>query len=432
MDHLNFDFLKRIIGRIQAAGFEHAEVIVVNEHMTEMQVDFSDFSLLRNIESDQVTLRGTLGGRYANITVNQIDEVSLQTAVMHLTESAQAAPVDLARVFAPSQLIPTNEMGPLEPQHYQMHERLTQFLKDVRETYPECLLKQSLMRYIRTRTLRVNTAGLEIDSTEGHYHHGVRFLSKRNGKTSSINYSGAYANDLEVELLEWGNLRSAIENSSREIAALPFEGKLEGPLVLSPDAFTVLLNLWATHLKDERIIAGTSKFRNSLDKPIASPLLTFSIEPRNPSFARQDFITEDGFGSEPSTVLQNGILKSFMISEYGARKTNLARGVNSGFNWVVNGGTKPLGELFGDIDRGLFLGRISGGIPAVNGDFAIVAKNSFLIEAGFITKPVTELILSGNLFDILSAVTAVSRERANDGMTMVPWVCVEGMTAIGR
>lgn len=432
MDHINLEFLKKIMARITTAGFDQAEVQIVNEHMTEMQVDFSDFSQLRNTESDQITLRGTIGGRFATVTLTQLDEVNLQTGIALLQEAAQAAPVDHARTFAPSQLVPMNEMGPLEPLHYQMHERVSQFLKNVGESYPECMVKQSLLRYIRTRTLRANTQGLEIDSTEGCYNHGVRFLSKRNGKTSSINYSGAYAADLEVELLDWGGLRRAIESSSREIAVTPFTGRLEGPIVIAPEAFAVLLNFWIAHLKDDRMISGTSKFRNSLDKPVASPLLTLGIEPRNPSFARQEFMTEDGYGSEPSVVLQNGILKSFLLSDYGAKKTNLARSVNSGQNWVVDGGTKSIVDLFGDVENGLFLGRLSGGMPAANGDFAIVAKNSFLIESGFISKPVSELIVSGNLFQIMSAITSISRERAADGMTMIPWVCVEGMTAIGR
>lgn len=432
MEHLNFEFMKKLMGRILTAGFDKAEVICANEHMTEMQVDFSDFSLLRNTETDQLTLRGIMGEKYATVMLNQVDDVSLQSAVAQLLEAAQSAPGDPARSFAPPQLVPMNEMGPLEPMYYQMHERVGQFLKDVGENHPECMLKQSLLRYIRTRTLRVNTEGLEIDSTEGYYNHGVRFLSKRNGKTSSINYSGAYAADLDTELLEWGGLRRAIESSSREITVTPFAGKLEGPLIVSPEAFAVLLGFWVAHLKDDKMISGTSKFRAMLDKPVASPLLTLSVEPRSHLFARQEFMTEDGFGSEPSTIVQNGILKTFMLSEYGAKKTGVARAVNSGMNWVINGGTKTLVDLFDDIENGLLLGRLSGGVPAANGDFAIVAKNSFLIESGFISKPVSEVIVSGNIFQILSAVTSVSRERANDGMSLIPWVVVEGMTATGR
>jgi PmbA protein len=227
-------------------------------------------------------------------------------------------------------------------------------------------------------------------------------------------------------------MRRSIESSSREIAVTPFKGKLEGPLILTPEVLTRLLEFWVTHLKDDRIISGTSKFRNSLDKPVASPLLTLSIEPRSPQFARQEFMTEDGFGSEPSTIVQNGILKSHMLSDYGARKSGLLRAENSGQNWVVNGGEKTLLDMFTDVDNGLLLGRLSGGMPAANGDFAIVAKNSFLIESGFIGKPVSEVIVSGNLFQILSAITSVSRERSNDGMSLVPWVVVEGMTASGR
>ncbi len=432
MEQLGFEFMKKLLARILTAGFDKAEVICVNEHMTEMQVDFSDFSLLRNTETDQLTLRGILGEKFATVMTNQIDDVSLQTAVQQLLEAAHSAPTDPARVFAPPQLVPMNEMGPLEPMYYQMHERVSQFLKDVGETYPECMLKQSLLRYIRTRTLRVNTSGLEIDSTEGYYNHGVRFLSKRNGKTSSINYSGAFAADLDTELLEWGGLRRAIESSSREISVSPFAGKLEGPIIMAPEALCVLLSFWLSHLKDDRMISGTSKFQSMLDKPVVSPLLTLSIEPRGHLFARQEFMTEDGHGSEPSTILQNGILKSFMLSDYGARKTGFPRAVNSGQNWVIDGGEKTLVDLFGDVENGLLLGRLSGGIPAANGDFAIVAKNSFLIESGFISKPVSEVIVSGNLFQILSAITSVSRERSNDGMSLIPWVTVEGMTATGR
>ncbi len=432
MEHLNFEFLKKLMGRMLTAGFDQAEVLCVNEHMTEMQVDFSDFSLLRNTDTDQLTLRGIKDERYATVMINQVDDNSVQSAVAQLVEAAQAAPKDPARAFAPPQLVPVNEMGPLEPMYYQMHERVSQFLKAVSDKHPECMLKQSLLRYIRTRTMRVNTSGLETDSTEGYYNHGVRFLSKRNGKTSSINYSGAYASDLDIELLEWGGLRRSIESSSREIAVTPFKGKLEGPLIVTPEVLTRLLEFWVAHLKDDRIISGTSKFRDSLDKPVASPLLSLSIEPRSPQFARQEFTTEDGFGSEPSTIVQNGILKSYMLSDYGARKTGIPRSVNSGLNWVVNGGQKTLLDLFGDIENGLLLGRLSGGMPAANGDFAIVAKNSFLIESGFIGKPVSEVIVSGNLFQILSAITSVSRERANDGVSLMPWVCVEGMTASGR
>lgn len=432
MDHLNFEFLKKLIARILTAGFDHAEVVCMNEHMTEMQVDFSDFSLLRNTDIDQLTLRGIKDEKYAVVIINQLDDNSIQTAIARLVEAVQSAPKDSARSFAPPQLVPTNEMGPLEPMHYQMHERVSQFLKAVGDSYPECMLKQSLLRYIRTRILRVNTSGLETDSTEGYYSHGVRFLSKRNGKTSSINYSGAYAPDLERELLEWGGLRRSIESSSREIAVTPFKGKLEGPLIVTPEVLQRLLEFWLAHLRDDRVINGTSRFRNSLDKPVASPLLSLSIEPRGPQFARQDFTTEDGYGSEPSTIVQHGILKSYLLSDYGARKTGIPRAVNSGLNWVVDGGTKTLVDLFGDIDNGLLLGRLSGGMPAANGDFAIVAKNSFLIESGFINKPVSEVIVSGNLFQILNAVTAVSQERSNDGISLIPWVCVEGMTAHGR
>lgn len=431
-DHLSFDFAKTLISHIQAVGFDAAEVIVSSEHVTEMQVDFSDISLLRNSETDLVRLRGIMGGRYATVSINQLDSTSLQTGVVRLQEAAMAAPIDPHRSFAPNQLVPHNEMGPLEPLYYLMHDRVSQFLRSVSDAYPECMLKQSILRYTRTRTLRLNTQGLEADTTEASYNHGVRFLSKRNGKTSSINYSGAYAENLDTELLDWPGLRRAIESSGREIAVAPFVGQLNGPIVISPEAFGVLLGFCFAHLRDEKMLAGTSQFRQALEKPISSPLLTIEVEPRSLNFARHEFLTEDGYGAEPSTLIEKGVLKAFMLTDHAARKLSLERAVNSGTNLVVLPGPTPLERFFADVKYGLYLGRVSGGAPAINGDFSIVAKNSFLIEDGVLTRPVSEVIVSGNLFEMLNAIADVSQERANDGITCIPWVRVNGLTANGR
>lgn len=432
MDYLTLDFIKKVLARVKNAGFDSAEVILVNEHMTEMQVDFSDISLLRNTESDQLRLRGIQAGRYATVSLNQVDDTSIQFGVLKLQEAAQSAPVDPHRAFAPKQDLPHTEMGPLEPLYYQMHDRVSQFLKSVSENYPECMLKQSILRYTRTHTLRANTAGLEADTTEACYNHGVRFLSKRNSKTSSINYSGAYASDLDVELLDWPGLRRSIESSAREIAVAPLHGTLTGRVVIGPEAFNTLLGYWLAHLRDERMIGGTSQLRNQMDKHVASPLLNLTVDPRNHAFARHEFMTEDGFGAQPSTIIEKGQLKSFLLTDYGSRKLGLERARNSGQNLVIEGGLLTLDQLFDGIHRGIYLGRVSGGAPANNGDFNLVAKNSFLIEDGMMTRPISEAIVSGNIFRMMGSIATVSKERANDGLTMIPWVCVENMTVVGR
>ena len=85
-----------------------------------------------------------------------------------------------------------------------------------------------------------------------------------------------------------------------------------------------------------------------------------------------------------------------------------------------------------NIEKGILVCRLSGGQPASNGDFSGVAKNSFLIENGKITKPVLETMISGNLAEMLNNVIDISKETAMDGSTVYPWVAFDGVTVSGK
>ena len=76
--------------------------------------------------------------------------------------------------------------------------------------------------------------------------------------------------------------------------------------------------------------------------------------------------------------------------------------------------------------------RFSGGGPAANGDFSGVAKNSYLIEQGRLGAPVSEVMVSGNLFEMMNSISGISAESVNDGVSSVPWVRVEGITVAGK
>ena len=149
MEHLNFDYVKKVLSRLSALGFDSSEAVLGNEHLTEMEVDVSSISLLRNTESDSLILRAIQGGRYGSVSLSQLDDSRLQMGISKLQEQVQSAPVDSARAFAPQPLVATNEMGPLEPQHYAMHNSLSRFLASVSEAYPECVLKQVITKGLR-------------------------------------------------------------------------------------------------------------------------------------------------------------------------------------------------------------------------------------------------------------------------------------------
>ena len=90
-------------------------------------------------------------------------------------------------------------------------------------------------------------------------------------------------------------------------------------------------------------------------------------------------------------------------------------------------GTTPLDTLMAGVPRGALVDRLSMGRPAANGDFSGVIKNSFAIRDGQVGHALSETMISGNVAQMLRAVSAVSAERIDTGSSVMPWLRVEGL-----
>ena len=432
MQTVDFSLAQRVLDQVGNAGFDAAEVLFTERGLTEMQIDAGDLSMLRNTSNVALVLRGLQGGRYATVQLNQLDADSVSAGVEQLRQAALSAPVDVARAFAAPQPDAVRNEGPPRAELGPMHERITRFAGAVQQRYPDIKLEQAMLQFDRTRQLRANTLGLRVDASEAAYDAQAMFSAQRGEQRSSFNFAGACALELGPELLAWGGLQRLIESSQREVDHVPFEGKFQGTLLLTPECVFSLFDPWLAHLGDERLIAGTSRLRDAIGTKVASELLTLRIDPQSDAFARREFTTSDGLLSQPSMLIERGVLRSFMLSDYGARKTGLPRAANAARNRIVEPGKTALATLVAQVPRGLLMGRFSGGGPAANGDFSGVAKNSYLIEDGRIGPAVSEVMVAGNLFEMMKSISGVSSELVNDGVTSIPWVRVEGITIAGK
>ena len=138
-------------------------------------------------------------------------------------------------------------------------------------------------------------------------------------------------------------------------------------------------------------------------------------------------VTGDGYEAQNATIVDRGVLKSFLLDQYGSRKTGLARAVTGGGAWVVDAGATPLDAMIRDVKAGVLIARYSGGRPNDKGDFSGIAKNSYYIEDGAIAYPISETMVSGNLASLLTNIVAISSERADFGSGIFPWIRVGGI-----
>ena len=140
----------------------------------------------------------------------------------------------------------------------------------------------------------------------------------------------------------------------------------------------------------------------------------------------------EGFLAEDFDVIKDGVLKSFVLSQYAANKVGLMRSPNTSSSLIVEPGDKTLDEIISGIEKGIMIGRFSGGTPGANGEFSGVAKNSFLIENGKITKALSETMISDNLPDMLFRLRDISKDVQEDGSVSIPYMAFDGVTISGK
>ena len=138
-------------------------------------------------------------------------------------------------------------------------------------------------------------------------------------------------------------------------------------------------------------------------------------------------VSADAFLTPPVRILDRGTLLTLTPSLYGSLKTGLPHVPVAPGGWELHPGITPRAQVVGGVARGALVGRLSMGNPAANGDFSGLIKNSFAIEGGRVDAALAETMIAGNIAQMLRDVVAVSRERIDTGVLVLPWLRVANL-----
>ena len=185
-------------------------------------------------------------------------------------------------------------------------------------------------------------------------------------------------------------------------------------------------------LQGQSVYTKNSMLLDKMNKKVASDIFTLHSNPVADEISEGYFITKDGYCAENLTIIEKGVLKSFLLDDYSAKKAKMKRSKNNGRTFVVEPGNSNLQDIIKNIKRGLFVARLSSGQPASNGDFSGIVKNSFYIENGKIKNAVNETMIFGNVYNMLNNINEISCERVNLGGSIYPWISFKGITISGK
>jgi PmbA protein len=142
----------------------------------------------------------------------------------------------------------------------------------------------------------------------------------------------------------------------------------------------------------------------------------------------------DGVATAAKDLVAGGILKSYVLDSYSARKLGMQTTANAGgvHNLIIDSGDMDLSGLLGQMGSGLLVTEMMGqGVNPVTGDYSRGAAG-FWVENGEIAYPVEEITIAGNLKDMFRNLVAVGNDTDVPGSTHSGSWLIDRMTIAGN
>jgi PmbA protein len=141
-------------------------------------------------------------------------------------------------------------------------------------------------------------------------------------------------------------------------------------------------------------------------------------------------------------LVENGVLKNYVMNTYTARKLGMAStgnasrslasnpGIGAG-NFFLQPGTLTPKQIIGDVKSGLYVTETMGfGVNLVTGDYSQGAAGLW-IENGELAYPVEEITIAGNLKDMYQNISAIGNDLVFRSASAAPTLRIDGMTIAG-
>jgi PmbA protein len=217
----------------------------------------------------------------------------------------------------------------------------------------------------------------------------------------------------------------------------------EVPIVFDPMVSTSILEHIFEGVNGDSVYRGASFLAGKLGQKIAGDNVNII----------DDGTIAGGFGTSPfdgegvptrrTVVIENGVLKSYLLNTYTAKKLGLQTtgnasrglagtpGIGPG-NYFLQPGVKTPKELIGGIKEGLYVTEFLGqGVNLVTGDYSRGASGMW-ISGGEFAYPVEEITVAGNLKDLFFNISEIANDLEFRGSVAAPTIRVDGLTVGGE
>ena len=234
----------------------------------------------------------------------------------------------------------------------------------------------------------------------------------------------------------------AAKRALRRLNAIKVETQ-KVPVVFEPRTARTLLDHIFEAVHGMSVYRHESFLAGKLGEKVAADSVTLIDDGTIPGLFGSSPFDDEGVPSRRTVVIEKGVLKSYLMNTYAARKLglkttgNASRGLtgNAGIghgNFYVEKGVQTPEQILSGISNGFYVTELMGfGVNAVTGDYSRGAAGLW-IKDGELAYAVSEVTIAGNLKDMLLGLETLGSDLEFRRSISAPTIKIGEMTVGGR
>lgn len=441
--HIELEQLKHISEFTLACAKQHgatqAEIIAAIEDGFNITVRNGDIENVTYHLDKGISIGVFFDKRFASVSTSDTSKKAIEKAVANACSIAKFTQSDECTGLAPKELM-ANDLPDLDLFH---PSNIT----------PEIAIDLALDCEAKARAIDkriVNSEGTSIACYKTfsaylnshdffaavphtHYDISCSLIAESNGKMErDFAYSSA-ADFNDLDSFEY-IAREAAEKSvhrlgSRKIATQKL------PVIFESRIATGLLSTFIAAIKGNNLYRKSSFLCDHLGKQIFPEHVRIYERPFLLKQLGSNACDADGVATSNKDFITNGILQSYVLGIYSARKLGLqttgnADGIHNLFIDADN--VTSLDALLKKMGTGILITELIGqGINLITGDYSRGAAG-FYVENGVIQYPISEITIAGNLRDMFANLVAVGNDIDKNSNIKTGSILLEEMTIAGE
>ena len=287
-----------------------------------------------------------------------------------------------------------------------------------------------------------NSKGLELHSKENICYTYISVIAEENGvvKTGSHFQLGRDFSKFDYKELS----EVAVKRALNKFGTITLT-EVPKTCVIENLAFSSLLGAMSNIFSAEAVQKNISKLKGKLNESVASSIVTLVDDPFLKDGLANSSFDDEGVPTSYKEIIQDGVLKTYLYNLKTAYKDGVSSTGNgvkgsykgtvgiSSFNLYIKPSSKSFDKMIENIKEGIFITDFAGlhsGLNTISGDFSL-AGEGFYIKDGKIDRPLNQITISGNFFDLLKNIKDIANDiKFSFSSVGSPSIMVEGLKVV--